>query len=146
MQQLELNKRRQKNTAEEAKNKDSLNAKRDGGSLFDLLNKGEEVYVPKKIKTTTLGGGGDFASNQTSSILSTILGGNGGEDLSPKEKERTETSSGLGGLFGLIKYDHMPLRKSMNWFSKTFDFPEVDSVNSPEVLAALWPKGADLLF
>ena len=86
-------------------------------------------------------------SNQTSSILSTILGGGGGEDESSKAKERTETSnSTFGGLFGLTKFDHMPFRKNMSWFSKTVDFPEIESINSPEVQAALWPKGADLLF
>jgi len=71
-----------------------------------------------------------------------VLGGLPGDKIT-LQKERNE---GLDALNTLIKSDHVPFRKKMNWFTNTNEIQEFDSIDSEDLLKILWPKGAEMMF
>ena len=61
-----------------------------------------------------------------------------------------EKAQGLDFLASLLKTDQLPFRRNMTWFvqgSKAIEQAvNFESINSPECLKLLWPKGAELMF
>ena len=65
----------------------------------------------------------------------------------PEKLKKENKIEKYGGLASIINgSDQIPFRTNMQWFMRSDETLQIESIFSPEVQAYLWPKGSEMLF